>query len=274
MTAEAITCERCLELVPHVVDGEADAAASRAVEHHVSTCHACRCHAALDRATVAAMRRNLRVATADDAFRQRIAAALDREDHERTRGGGSSLGRGVVVTALALALVLSGAAIPTLLSSTPPHEPVPPSPAQIHGRLACLACELQATRASRGLETMLAGQRGGVAANATTASAPGSDPAPPRGAVAAAPVAHSHGRLHLEDDSGVFWELVPEGPEAALLEDHALAGRGVSLFGRVEPALHAVRVARLRLDATPGPPAVSPEAATAAASAPADAAPR
>ena len=57
-----------------------------------------------------------------------------------------------------------------------------------------------------------------------------------------------HGGLHLRDDQGRFWELVPEGPEAAALRDHALAGRGVALFGRVEADLNTVRVARLQLD--------------------------
>ena len=133
---------------------------------------------------------------------------------------GSAWRRALVLAATAFALIAVGAAAPALFSSRPTPSAVPANPGQRSGTLLCIDCEAARRRPLPGLESTLARMQAGA----------------------------SHGRLHLRDDAGELWELLPQGEEAAALKDHALVGRRATLFGVVEPDLHAMRVARFELD--------------------------
>lgn len=161
-------------------------------------------------------------ACAHRASVERSLAELDHEDAATTaKLASSAWRRGLVLAVTASSLIALGALAPALLSS----EPAAPvgavtSPAQRSGTLTCSDCEAARRRRLPGLESAL----------------PRPDKAAP------------HGRLHLRDDSGEYWELLPQGDDSASLADHALAGRRATVFGILEPDLHAIRVARLRLD--------------------------
>ena len=156
-------------------------------------------------------------------LRERVMAALDHEDAAATaKIRSAAWRRGVVLAVTASSLIALGALAPALLSSEPaaPVGTAVTSPAQRSGTLTCSDCEAARRRRLPGLESAL----------------PRADKAAP------------HGRLHLRDDSGEYWELLPQGDEGASVADHALAGRRATVFGILEPDLHAIRVARLRLD--------------------------
>ncbi len=210
-------CEGWLERLDVVLDGEADPALAAAVEGHLAACASCAERAKLARALRSTLLARAAVET-PPTLRGRVAARLDAEDRRSSRG---LLGRGILIALAAAGLVALGAVAPGMVSSRPPEVPLG-NPAQLSGMLCCLQCQLREAPPPRGLEALL-------------------PPLPPD-------VGAHHGCLHLRDDEQRYWELVPEGPEAALVSDHALKGRRVVVFGTAEPDLHVIVVARIHVE--------------------------
>ena len=221
-------CKECQSQLNAFLDQELDGEAGKFLSAHLEECKPCYSRSQLECAfkkTLSARRGH----PVPDGLQERLRAALDGEDRARKSAGpprGSPTAGGAA--SFALFWAAAGAALlglsllaPKVLSSTPAPSHAVANPAQIHGRLTCLRCEVSRRAPAPGLEELAV----------VTAGAPTLD----------------HGLLHVVDDDARLWELVADGPEAVLLADHSRAGHEATIFGTLLPELHAIKVARVRL---------------------------
>ena len=222
-------CKECHSQLNAFLDQELDGEAAKFLSEHLDECKPCFSRSELESAFKKTLSARRDGHPLPDGLRERLREALDREDHARRPSGspipgsttpGGFFSSAVFWAATGAALLGLGLLAPRVLSSTPEPSRAVANPAQVHGRLTCLRCQVSRLAPAPGLEELASLEAG----------APSLD----------------HGLLHVMDDDGRLWELVADGPEAVLLADHSHAGHEATVFGTVLPEMHAIKVARVR----------------------------
>jgi hypothetical protein len=155
-----------------------------------------------------------------DGLADRLRSALDKEDASRRsrppHGTLPPAPRLIAWAAAGAVLFGLGFLSPRVLSARA-SEPDIANPAQIHGRLTCIGCEIE--RAEQRPGALMA------------ASGAGRHVGP-------------HDARHLRTADGRLWELVADG-EAATALPADRAGSDVMVFGAAYPDVNAIRVSRI-----------------------------